>query len=79
MTADKKYDIRLDGRAWEKDEAFTRHAELPTKLELVHGRLFWSDEDCLLVLAALIENLGTAAAVRLGDPEAWKAAVRKLE
>lgn len=76
--ADTKYDIRLEGRAWAQGEAFTRHAELPAKVEMIRGRLFLSEDDRMVVLAALLEHVGTEAAVRLGDPEAWKAAVRRL-
>lgn len=52
---------------------------MKAKVEMIHGRLFLSDGDRMAVLAALLEHVGTVAAVRLGDPEAWKAAVRKLE
>jgi hypothetical protein len=32
----------------------------------------------LTLLALLLENVGTDQAVRLGDPEVWRAAVRDL-
>ena len=45
---------------------------------MVKGRLFWSDEDRLTMLGLLLENVGIDAAVRLGDPGQWKAAVANL-
>jgi len=73
-----KYDIGLEGRPW-GDDAQARHDELPQKIEMIRGRLFWSDEDRITVLAALMQHVGAAAAVRIGDPEVWKAAVRGLD
>jgi hypothetical protein len=40
--------------------------------------LFWDDTQRLTLLALLLENLGVDQAVRLGDPEIWRAAVRDL-
>lgn len=59
------------GRAWSEDEAFQRHNLLPepTKIELHQGRLFWSDEERLLVVAMLLENLGIDKVIRLLDPD----------
>jgi hypothetical protein len=37
------------------------------KIELIEGRMFWTDEDRLNMLALLLENVGMGAAVRLGD------------
>ena len=39
------------------------------------GRMFWTDEQRLNMLALLLENVGMDAAVRLGDPALWKQAV----
>ena len=72
------YDVGLHGRAWEPPEAFVRHRELPQKVEMVRGKLFWSDEDRLLVLAALLEQMGAETAVRIGEPEIWRSAIRGL-
>jgi hypothetical protein len=42
------------------------------------GKLLWSEEDRLLLLAALLENVGALRAVQLGDPRVWSAAVERL-
>jgi hypothetical protein len=41
------------------------------------GKLFWDDTQRITLLA-LLENVGADQAVRLGDPEVWRAAVRDL-
>ena len=53
-------------------------ADYPEKPEVVAGKLFWSEEDRMTVLALLLENVGADKAVRLGDPDVWKAAVKGL-
>ena len=55
-----------------------RYQLTPEKIEMVRGQLFWSDEDRLTMLGLLLENVGIDAAVRLGDPNEWKAAVADL-
>jgi hypothetical protein len=42
------------------------------------GKLFWDETQRLILLALLLENVGVDQAVRLGDPEVWRAAVRDL-
>lgn len=72
---DSSHDIRRDGHP------ITGGAErLPTvpKVEMTRGKLFNSDEDRLHVLALLLESVGIDAAVRLGPPELWRAAVAEL-
>jgi hypothetical protein len=43
------------------------------------GKLFWDETQRLTLLALLLENVGVDQAVRLGDPEVWRAAIRELE
>lgn len=74
-----KYEITLEGRAWGPDEALARHDELPQKIEMVRGKLFLSDAERIVVMAALLEQMGAAAAVRIGDPDVWRSAVRELD
>ena len=50
----------------------------PEKIELIGGRLFWSDEDRLAMLALLLENVGVDRAVRIGDPAVWREAIAAL-
>jgi hypothetical protein len=72
------WDIRREGRAWEGDEAYQRIELTPEKFEMYEGRLFWEDEERLLLLGLLLENVGVDAAIRLGDPEVWRAAIKEL-
>lgn len=73
-----KWDIRNKGRAWRKGEAWDRFQLTPEKIEMIDGKILWSDEDRENLLGLLLENLGADRAVRLGDPEVWRAAVAKL-
>lgn len=72
------WDIRREGRAWEGDEAEARWQLTPEKFEMSEGRMFFDDEERLLLLGLLLENIGADAAVRLGDPAVWRAAVADL-
>ena len=56
----------------------SRYYLVPEKTEMVEGKLFWSEENRLTMLALLLENVGTAQAVRIGDPDVWRAAVANL-
>ena len=42
------------------------------------GKLFWSDDERLKVLALLLENIGVDRVVRLGNPEIWRKAIENL-
>jgi hypothetical protein len=75
---DVAWDIGRAGRAWSGAEARDRFALTPEKFEMGGGKLFSSEADRLLLLALLLENLGVDAAVRLGDPDVWRAAIRDL-
>jgi hypothetical protein len=73
-----QWDIRNEGRSWRGDEAWDRYQLTPEKIEMIDGKLLWSDEDREMLLGLLLENLGANRAVQLGDPEVWRAAVAKL-
>lgn len=72
------WDIRREGRAW-GDEASDRWELTPEKFEMWEGRLFFDEEERILLLGLLLENVGADAAVRLGDPNVWRAAVAALD
>ena len=72
------WDIRREPRAW-KSEAMQRYALAPEKIEMFAGKLLWSDEEGMTLLALLLENVGVDAAIRLGDPTVWRAAVAQLK
>ena len=67
-------DIRLSGRQWGADEMW-RHDDLPGRLDLIRGQLCLDEEQRLLLLAALLEHVGTMRAVQLGPIEPWLRAV----
>ncbi len=73
-----RWDIRREGRAWRGEEALERLNRVPEKAEMIGGKLFWSEEERLTMLGLLLENVGIDQAVRLGDPELWRAAVAEL-
>jgi hypothetical protein len=75
---DTSSDIRRTGRPWAAHEALERWNRTPEKIEMIDGRLLSDDEARLALLGLLLENLGADAAVRLGDPSAWKAAAAGL-
>jgi hypothetical protein len=74
-----EWDIRREGRAWSGDEWRVRREVTPEKIELIGGKLFWTDEDRLAMLALLLENVGVDQAVRLGDPQVWREAIARLD
>jgi hypothetical protein len=73
------WDIRREGHAWQGDQALERLDMAPEKFEMADGKLFWDDEDRLTVLALLLENMGADAAVGLGEPAVWRAAIDALD
>lgn len=74
-----EWNIGLEGRAWAGSEARQRHDLLPAALEMIGGKLLRSEEERLVLLAALLENVGAARAVGIGDPQVWRAAVDRLD
>jgi hypothetical protein len=66
--SDIQWDIRRKGREWQEEEVWSRYQLAPEKIELIHGKIFFDDEQRLRMLGLLLEQLGADAAVRLGDP-----------
>src|SRR5262245_32687032 len=67
--------IERNGRAWVRGEVRERYQLAPEKVEMIEGKLFWTEHDRLMMLALLLENVGVDKAVRLGDPEVWRQAL----
>ena len=75
---DIQWDLRPEGRAWQGPEALARYQMTPEKIEMIGGKLFWSEEQRLTMLALLLENVGVDQAVRIGNPLVWHTALAKL-
>jgi hypothetical protein len=72
------FNIQRRGRKWSRAEIEQKYHELcPEKIELSEGKMFWTDEQRLNMLALLLENVGMDAAVSLGDPKLWKQAIEE--
>jgi hypothetical protein len=78
-TSSFPWDIRRQGRAGTRDEWEARRDSTPEKIELIGGKLFWTDEDRLAMLALLLETVGVDQVVRLGNPEIWREAIAALD
>ena len=64
-----EFNIQRHGRKWSRSEVEQKYHNLcPEKIELIEGKMFWTDEQRLNMLALLLENVGMDAAVKLGDP-----------
>jgi len=71
------WDFRREGRAWGAN-AHERFQLTPEKFEMYKGKLFWSEDERLILLGLLLENVGLDAAVHLGDPRVWREAIAGL-
>jgi hypothetical protein len=71
-----EFSIQRQGRKWSRAEIEEKYHKLcPEKIELIEGKMFWTHEQRLNMLAVLLENVGMDVAVTLGDPTLWKQAV----
>lgn len=71
------WNVRRKGYAW-RENAQDRYFLAPEKIEMIDGKLFWSHEDRITMLALLLENVGVDAAIRIGDQKVWKEAIADL-
>jgi len=46
---------------------------------MAEGKLFWTEEDRVNLLAMLLENVGARRAVRLRDVGVWRAAIEEID
>jgi hypothetical protein len=74
-----KWKIHRAGRRWNDDEFFDRYNSAPGRLESMDHKLCCTDEERINLLGMLLENMGADAAVRLGDPAVWRAAIAALD
>ena len=71
------FDIGLEGRRWKVDRFLELETVLPEKMELIDGKLFWSERERLGMLAAMLEQVGLVDAVKLAPKELWLDALRQ--
>ena len=74
-----RVDLRREPRPWTGEEFELSYFGMPEKMEACDGMLYCADDDRMKVLAALLENIGVDRAVRIGDPDVWRAAVASLD
>lgn len=74
-----KYEVALEGRAWSGPEGLERFYELPGLPVLDGGKLYLTDAERLSMLAALLEQCGAVAAVKIGALEVWREAVQAVD
>lgn len=73
-----EFNIQRQGRKWSRTEVEQKYyKKCPEKIELIEGKMFWSDEERLNMLALLLENVGMDAAVKLGDLALWQQAIEE--
>jgi hypothetical protein len=63
------WDICLEGRCWSTEELRSRYDLIPEKIELIQGKLFWSEEARLNRLGLLLDNVGVETAIRLRNSD----------
>jgi hypothetical protein len=71
------FDIGLEGRRWKVDRFLELETILPEKMELIDGKLFWSERERLGMLAAMLEQVGLVDAVKLAPKELWLEALQQ--
>jgi hypothetical protein len=71
--------IGRGGQPWPHEDAIERFYLAPRKIEMCDAMLFFTEAQRLTMLALLLENVGVDQAVRLGDPDVWRAAVAALK
>jgi hypothetical protein len=71
------FEIGLEGRLWNVDRFLALETVLPEKMELIDGKLFWSERERLGMLSAMLEQLGLVEAVKLAPKELWEEALRR--
>ena len=71
--------IGLKGQRWTVAIYHEIGEMLPEKMELIDGKLFWTERERIGMLAAMLEQMGLVAAVRLAPKALWLEALRIVE
>ncbi len=62
-----KWKFEREGRSWESEEAFEKYGLTPEKIEMIQGKIFWSEEDRVNMLGLMLENVGIDKMLALFD------------
>jgi hypothetical protein len=71
------FTIGLEGQLWKVTRFDELETVLPEKMELIEGKLFWTERHRVGMLGAMLEQLGLVEAVRLAPKELWEEALRR--
>jgi hypothetical protein len=71
------FTIGLEGHLWRVTRFDELATVLPEKMELIEGKLFWSERHRLGMLGAMLEQVGLVDAVKLAPKELWLEALRR--
>ena len=71
------FEIGLEGHLWDVHRFHALDDVLPEKMELIEGKLFWSQRERLGMLGAMLEQVGLVEAVKLAPRELWLEALRQ--
>lgn len=76
---DVDWNIGRGGRSWSAEEFLSRIELAPEKIEAIDGKLYWDDNERMVMLGLLLEGLGIDKAIRLGAPQLWREAIAELD
>lgn len=62
-----KWNIDRKGRAWMGVESREKYNLTPEKIELIEGKIFWSEKERLNMIGLLLENVGIDKMLELFD------------
>ena len=71
------FEIGLEGRLWTVDRLYALDTVLPEKMELIDGKLFWSERHRIGMLSAMLEQVGLVETVKQAPKELWLEALRQ--
>lgn len=71
-----KWDIKRKGYAWSKEISWSRYEMTPeARIEMIGGKLFYTDEERITMIGLLLENVGIDEAIKLADLDLWQEAI----
>jgi hypothetical protein len=62
-----RWKFEREGRFWQSEEAFEKYGLTPEKIEMIQGKIFWSEEERINMLGLMLENVGIDKMLALFD------------